>query len=152
MIIEYLQTLRDNPQIDGLIDEGIQETEILQLEQLYNSGNPFPKVLKELLYLAGNFCNFLDFSIYDSQQEMQDEERSELTSLYSVTISRPHYFIDLSSHGRPVFMYLDEGDNPPLYQILNNPTQANYTENGKGSLKSLIEARIGLHLEGYNPF
>jgi hypothetical protein len=152
MIIEYLQTLRDNSQIDGLVDEGVSETEIQQLEQLYNSGNPFPKVLKEMLFLAGNFCNFLDFNVYDSQQEMQDEERAELSSLYGVTITRPYYFIDLSSQGRPVFMYLDEGDNPPLYQMVNNPTQANYSDSGKGSLKALIESRIKLHQDGYNPF
>lgn len=54
MIIEYLKTLRDNPIINGYNIEGISETEIQQLEQLYNNGNTFPKVLRELLYLAGN--------------------------------------------------------------------------------------------------
>ncbi|MFK8008663.1 MAG: hypothetical protein AB8H03_20055 [Saprospiraceae bacterium] len=150
MIIEYLQTLRDTPQ-RNFPNEGISETEIAQLEQSYNSGNPFPKVLKELLFLAGNYCNWLDYSVYDNQQELQDEVRAELQDIYSETISRPHFIVDTVPDGTFVFMYLDEGDNPPLYHS-NIITESNSSEVGKGSLKVLIEKRIQLHLEGYNPF
>ena len=52
MTIQYLQKLRDNNKMDGFTDEGLSLSEIAQLEQLCNNGNPFPQVLKELLFLA----------------------------------------------------------------------------------------------------
>lgn len=91
MTIQYLQKLRDNNKMDGFTDEGLSLSEIAQLEQLCNNGNPFPQVLKELLFLAGNSCNYLDYSIYDSQQELQSEERLELQELYGITITRPYF-------------------------------------------------------------
>jgi hypothetical protein len=69
MKIEYLAKLKDNPSAypnDKDYKSTIQPIlieEIEHLEQLYNSGNPFPKVLKELLFLAGNpiarICNLI---------------------------------------------------------------------------------------------
>ena len=152
MNINYLQKLQFNNKMDGFTNEGLTLSEISQLEQLYNNGNPFPKVLKELLFLAGNFCNYLDYSVYDSQQEMQDEERAELFDLYGIVVSRPYFFVDLSSHGLPAFIFLDEGDNPPLYQLQSHPTQNNFFRNTGGTLQTLIESRIQNYLEGYNPF
>ncbi len=153
MIIEYLKELENNPTRGIFSNEGIIEiTKIQKLEQDYNNGNPFPKVLKELLFLAGNYCGYLDFGSYDTQQELQNEERLELLNVFGVTISRPHYFVDLVSPGNPVFMYLDEGPNPLLYQINNNPTQSNYTRDVGGTLKDLIEERIQSYKEGHGPF
>ena len=153
MEITYLQALKETPHVD-FPNDGIPETEIARLEYLYNNGNPFPKVLKELLFLAGNHCEWLDFSIYDSQQELQDEIREELLSVYGLTIARPHFIVDTIPDGTFVFMYLDEGDNPPLYHsnYITRTNTAAEPEGGKGSLKSLIERRIQLHAEGFNPF
>lgn len=50
MTINYLQILRDNPKLSKNIMRGMTLTEITQLEQAWNNGNPFPKVLKELLF------------------------------------------------------------------------------------------------------
>ncbi len=54
MEIEYLKTLRDNPVDFGVTmnytNRGIPITEIEQLEQTWNNGNPFPKALRELLF------------------------------------------------------------------------------------------------------
>lgn len=152
MNIEYLQKLKDNNQMDGFTDEGLTLSEITQLEQLYNGGNPFPIVLKELLFLAGKFCNYLDYSIYDSQQELQSEERIELQELHGITITRPYFFVDLSSHGLPAFIFLDEGDNPPLNQIVNHPTQTDFSRRTGGTLQTLINSRIQNYLDGFNPF
>ena len=152
MTIEYLQKLRDNPS-DGTVIRGIPLTEIAHLEQIFNNGNPFPKVLKEMLFLAGNYCYVLDLGIWDSMQEMQEEERQELLEIDSVTITRPFFFVCLASTGMGVFMFLDEGDNPVLCQILNHPTQANYYRRMDGvTLKYLIDSRIQDVLNGDNPF
>lgn len=150
MTIQYLKRLKENNK-RNFVDDGMSLSEITQLEQLYNNGNSFPLVLKELLFLAGKFCNYLDYGVYDSQQELQDEERLELLELEGITISRPHFFVDLCATGQPVFMFLDEGDNPELCQIINHPTQANYFRR-VGTLKQIIESRIQNYLNGFNPF
>lgn len=151
MTIQYLQLLKEHNK-RNFTDEGLTLSEITQLEQLYNNGNPFPVILKELLFLAGKFCNYLDYSIYDSQQELQNEERLELQELYGITIPRPYFFVDLSSNGLPAFIFLDEGDNPPLNQLEKYPTQSNYYRRTGGTLQTLIGSRIQNYLDGYNPF
>ena len=50
MTIQYLQKLRDNNKMDGFTDEGLSLSEIAQLEQLCNNGNPFPQVLKNYYF------------------------------------------------------------------------------------------------------
>ncbi|MCZ8091414.1 hypothetical protein [Flavobacterium sp.] len=77
MEIEYLQILKNNP-YKGIDDPfkrlritGIPDTEINYLEQTWNNGNHFPKVLKELLFLAGqNFPGF-SYGIDSTQNEFQ---------------------------------------------------------------------------------
>ncbi|SHH44693.1 hypothetical protein SAMN05444148_2036 [Winogradskyella jejuensis] len=135
-----------------MTDEGISEKEIMQLEEFFNKGNEFPQVLRELLFLSGKFCNFLDYGIYDSQMEMQIEERKELLTLRGFSISRPHYFVCLASQGLPLFLYLDEGNNPDLYQISNHLTKESHSRNLGDSLKTLINHRIEKCKSGYNPF
>ncbi len=43
----------DNDNIDESENEGLSLTQISYLESLYNNNMPFPKVLRELLFLAG---------------------------------------------------------------------------------------------------
>lgn len=152
MTIQYLQALRDNKTMDGFADKGLTESQISQLEQLYNNGTPFPKVLKELLFLAGKSCNYLDYSVYNTQQEMQSGERIELQDLHSLVIPRPFFIVDLASYGLPLFIFLDEGDNPQLNQLEDSPTQSNYYRRVGGTLQGLLESRIQNYLEGYDPF
>jgi hypothetical protein len=52
----------------------------------------------------------------------------------------------------PAFIFLDEGDNPPLNQLENHPTQSNFYRRTGGTLQTLINSRIQNYLEGYNPF
>jgi len=78
MEINYLQALRDYPSPCPdreeykykLAIEPLSLSEISDLEQSYNNGVPFPKVLRELLYLAGKNCYVCDYGLYDTQQEM----------------------------------------------------------------------------------
>ncbi|MDR6761150.1 hypothetical protein J2Y38_001348 [Flavobacterium sp. 2755] len=78
MNIKYLQHLKDNPvaypndtELQFKI-KGIPESEIQQLELTWNNGNLFPQALKELLFLAGDFCYVCDYGPNDSQQEIQE--------------------------------------------------------------------------------
>ena len=58
MNIEILTNLRDYPkQYPNDVDDqyeiiGLSITEIEQLEQTWNNGNPFPKALRELLFFG----------------------------------------------------------------------------------------------------
>jgi len=49
--------------------------EIEALEQKYNNGKLFPKVLRELLYLAGETCYVFDYNALDLMDEMQEHVR-----------------------------------------------------------------------------
>ncbi|MCA6065677.1 hypothetical protein JI747_000720 [Chryseobacterium sp. RG1] len=152
MEIKYLDILLKYPELDGWKNRGISEDEILLLEHFCNEERTFPKVLKELLLLAGNFCYALDYGIYDSQIELQQEEHKELSDVHDLIISRPLFFICLASHGLPVFIFLDEGENPSLNQMINDPTEENYYQRTGGTLKTLLESRIKNHFDGYSMF
>ncbi len=147
MTIEYLQVLKANPTKGRFTDRGISESEIQQLEQLYNNGSLFPKVLREYLFLAGDFCCWVDGGPYDSQEEMQEVEREEIS--WMVTIIRPFYVIDVSSPDAQLIVFLDEGaDDPILYQITsrNGPTDDGL--GGRRTLKRYIEGGIEAYKQG----
>ncbi|MDR6920676.1 MULTISPECIES: hypothetical protein [Chryseobacterium] len=147
--MKYLQFLKDHHTADSFTNKGISDAEIENLEKQYNDGRLFPVALKELLLLAGNFCHALDYNIYDSQEELQAEEREELKDLYDLTIERPFFFIDLVSHGLPVFVFLDEGDDPPVNQMVNDPTKEKYYERAGGTLQSYVISRIRYYQKWY---
>ena len=120
MQIKYLKNLEENKTDGhGWTCKPINLAEIANLEATFNSGNPFPAALKELLFLAGDFCPYLDFGLADSQQELQDEARDDL-NFYNLTISRPFmtimYYVPSGDYFHMV--YLDEGiEDPPVYQV-----------------------------------
>ncbi|PIF45059.1 hypothetical protein CLU96_2059 [Chryseobacterium sp. 52] len=152
MTVEYLKIFLKYPRIDEDINKGVPEKEIELLEQAYNNSKPFPKVLKELIFLAGNYCFAVDYSIYDSPFEMQDQERLELLELHKLIIPRPFFFICLASYGLPLFIFLDEGDNPSLNQLEENPIPEKYFRRVNGTLPELIKLRISNHLKGFSMF
>ncbi|MCC2589771.1 hypothetical protein [Chryseobacterium sp. MFBS3-17] len=77
MNITYLTKLQENPVKGSFSNEPLSLNEIQQLENLYFSGNSFPKALAEMLFLAGQYCIVLDFGDNDNQQELQDYVRSK---------------------------------------------------------------------------
>lgn len=118
MEIELLKYLQSNPtaypnnsEYQGRI-KPISLTEIQQLEIKYNNGHAFPKVLRELLFLAGNYCYVLDYNIFETQEELQDAARSWLL-FYNRNINRNFFVVDAYNAGDQfLFIYLDEGDDP----------------------------------------
>lgn len=155
MNIEILTKLRDNPiryHVNrNYENKGVELSEIQHLEQLYNNGNPFPKVLRELLYLAGDFCYVLDYNTHDSQKEMQESMREDLED-DEITITRPFYAVDnYGGVSHYLFIYLDEGlDDPYLYEYslsggregMNDIRPLGYT------LSSLINRNVQAVKEG----
>jgi len=86
MDIKYLKQLNNYPTIKrgntGYVSvlKPLTEEEIISLESTYSNGNAFPAALRELLYLAGNYCHVLDFGLSDSQDTMQQDARNWLAT------------------------------------------------------------------------
>ena len=164
MEIQYLTLLRDNPIANPSTPdflnaiEPITLQEIAQLEQLYNSGNPFPKALKELLYLAGKSCYVLDYGIRETKAGMQDYVRSKMAAK-NRTLPRPFFAIDVYNAGDQfLFVFLDEGDNPPTYEGLyyyDPEVDSDYPQwyHPLGvTLSELIDHKVDRVKQGRNPF
>lgn len=160
MEIQYLKILKDypaaypnDPEYEARI-EGVSEDTISQLEQKYNNINPFPKALKELLYLAGKYCYVLDYNIFETQQELQEAVR-EWLSEKKLSINRPFFAIDAYNYGEAfLFIYLDEGDNPIVRQAYLFPRKdMPFISNLLGqSLSGYIKGQIDDVKQGINPF
>ncbi|MEY8760493.1 hypothetical protein [Chryseobacterium tongliaoense] len=160
MEIQFLKHLQNNPaaypndpEYEGRI-KPISLTEIQQLEVKYNNGNAFPKVLKELLFLAGKNCYVLDYNIFETQEELQDAARAWL-QMYNRVINRKFFVVDAYNAGDQfLFIYLDEGDDPIIRQAylpLRNDTQFVTTLLGR-TLSQYIKDQIDVMKQGYNPF
>lgn len=154
MQIDYLKELMNSPYPPNMqfqAIEAISETEITHLQQLYNNGNPFPKALQELLFLAGSYCYVLDYGIYDTQEELQEYVRNELEEVDKV-ITRPFYVIDIyNGNDQFLFIYLDESDDPKVYEGYYYKDVSNWRL-VSNSLSKYINALIIRVKEGRNPF
>jgi hypothetical protein len=150
MEIIYLQQLRDEGNsLSPWPMSPVPLSEIEQLEQLYNNGNTFPKVLREFLYLAGNYCPVVDTGIHDTQQEEQEWYRERLLEEGKV-FSRPFFVVDAWNYDSILYMYLDEGDNPLLRTVYVIDEAAGYNpvyETRDFTLKDFIENNIKLFIK-----
>ena len=150
MQIEYLKPLRDNPMNGPISNRGLSIEVIEQLETTWNNGNPFPKALRELLYLAGDLCNVVDYSYSDTQQEFQQMIRDIMAEEGHVTITRPFYVVDAINFGTSIMIiYLDEGEeDPTVYQVYPwggggyNDIPLNHIKNMNYPLSTLINRGI----------
>ncbi|MBL7835968.1 MAG: hypothetical protein JNM67_00485 [Bacteroidetes bacterium] len=153
MEIKILKQLELFNSLGGFVHKGVSMERILALEQTYNNGNPFPRALRELLYLAGDYCRYLDKAGADTAEELQEEARAKLT-FAGMTINRPFYCIDTMGDyaaARFVILYTDTtNDNPMLCTV--NYADNTITENEKSSISGLINARIDDVKNGRGPF
>ena len=158
MYITYLKELKNNPIKAGVTRNypiiPINEIEISQLEQLYNSNNPCPTALKELLYLAGGSCYVLDYGLNETQQQLQEFVRDEMLDEGRV-ITRPFYVIDVyNALDQFLFVYLDEGNNPAVYEghYVDEITRNNWITPVSSSLSKYIDDLVLRVKKGQNPF
>jgi hypothetical protein len=155
MNIAYLKKLRDYPvrnpnatELRGEI-EGLPLSEIEQLETNWNNGNPFPKSLRELLFLAGEYCYVLDYGAYDSLDQIQEYKREDLLEYHNITINRPYFIIDVYG-GNITFVYLDESQEDPTVHYIEKYSPL--VIGNSRLLSKYIEAGIENVKKGYNPF
>lgn len=133
MKIQHLKKLKDYPYDDNLknddtlVNEGISLEEINSLEQNWNNGNKFPLILRELLFLAGNYCNVFDYGVFDSQEDFQQFAREDFAES-NKTISRPFFVLDYNTGYNYLFIYLDEGDNPKIHVASPSHNSSNWIE------------------------
>lgn len=124
------------------------------LEDLYNDGIVFPGCLRELLFIAGEYCVVLDYSLCENQEEIQDYA-NELLNEGGVKISRPFYAIDFHSDGSQfIYVYLDEESDDPIVNVAyirNIPGMSNF-QNLNKKLSEFIKSRILTLRDGFNPF
>jgi len=160
MEITYLQELRDypaaHPNSDGYKNHiaPISLSEITQLEQTYNSSIPFPKALRELLYLAGKSCYVCDYGLYENQNELQVSVREYMAEENRV-ITRPFFAIDVYNDGDQfVFVYLDDGDDPAVYEghYYDRDDRPDWVTLVYQSLSSYITVLVEQVKHGLNPF
>lgn len=127
MEIKYLQKLEEYP-ARWPNDEGYRAEiislsldEIVMLEAAYNNDNHFPKALRELLYLAGDFCYLLESIPWEPggdtyQVSLQQSVARDIEDM-GLNITRPFFGIDLAYPGNFRMVYLDEGDDPIVYAV-----------------------------------
>jgi hypothetical protein len=164
MKIKVLKILKDNPAITspgGYVRklDPITMEEIINLEEAYNKGNPFPIALRELLYLAGKSCYVLDHGHFYTQTEMQIGARSWMTKYgRNFHIDRPFFVIDVYNAGDQfLFVYTDEPeDDPMVYEALFDQSfverEGYFTYSLERRLAEYLEFCIDRLKRGYNPF
>jgi len=114
MSIEILKNLEANPKMwpnnsESFSNEPMLLSEIENLEQLHNNGNPFPKALREWMFLAGNYCWVLGGGAIETQTFLRNK-----LSYFGLEITRP--FIVFHAYGGAFdFVYLDEGEEDPKF-------------------------------------
>lgn len=158
MNIEILTSLRDYPKRypndaeDQHPNIGLSMTEIQQLEQNWNSGNPFPQALRELLYLAGDYCYCLSYGYYDNQDELQEDLRHYL-EFKGQLFTRPFFVVDAYEASEFLFVYLDENQiDPAIYSYSPNHIPDRPLDFPLGyTLSHLINLGITAVKEGRNP-
>lgn len=153
MEIKILKQLELYNSYDGFVHKGVSMERILAMEQTYNNGNPFPRALRELLYLAGDYCRYLDSAGADTAEELQEEARVALTR-NNMTISRPFYCIDtMGGYSMAIFtiIYTDVTDDDPMLCDVDYVDKT-ITEYEKSSISVLINSRIINVKNGRGPF
>lgn len=169
MHIKYLKLLRDNP-ADHLQsseyyfpNDPMTINEIEYLEQKYNNGDKFPQALRELLFLSGK-GSYVNDILYagnlnetpNPQEKMNDRLRAILTDVNNGTlpITRPFYIIDGGAgSGTFLFVYLDEGDDPNVYNSVIDYTEQTLDWEDIGhtnlydSISEMVELRVVAYLK-----
>jgi hypothetical protein len=156
MEINYLKILQENPR--GSEDEnpmrGLSLAEIEQLETLWNNGNPFPIVLREYLFLGGEYCWVFEM---DSPLKLRN------AAIYAMNVypppftmpARPYIIIgENASSGSEdfTFIFLDETAPDPMLYALNLFEEGQMEANRLQRIESLgitLSQHIKNSIEGY---
>jgi hypothetical protein len=159
MDIQYLKNLDNNKIVSTPLGgtkklQPISLEEIVSLEEKYNNKKQFPIVLREMLYIAGQYCYLLDYG-NNSQDEIQRNARLLLAEFGKV-LTRPFYVIDVYyANDQFLFVYLDEDQNDPVvYEafVPDIPNQSDWISNLDNTLTEFINTGLQNVLNDLNPF
>ncbi len=154
MEIQYLQNLENSPvKGDAVIpkDRGVSEIEIIAFEQ--KVGLPLPKALKEFLFLSGEYCLSIEANATNQgldEYEFRNEQFQENLDDAKIAISRPYYILTERSGEYFHFIYLDDGENPPVYNIYCWDDEKYKLEKRANSFSDWIDQEIELRLKNRN--
>ena len=154
MKIKYLKDLENFPDgIELFNNRGIAIEEIEALEVTYNSGNKFPQVLRELLFIAGDYCVCFDY--WDNITEMNIEVRDRYSEVDLSSIE-PFVCVDCNGgFGNSSFLYVkcnENVDDPFLWTVeLTKSLGIKQIVKG-GRLSDAIIGALDLIKAGKNPF
>ena len=154
-IIKYLQELQtlDYRSLgrSTWVNEPKSITEILFLEQEYNEGKPFPAVLRELLFIAGNGCPLIELRPENLQQQIRLAVSASSHSIPENYLAFD--FLDFSSFS---LVYTSQNtEDPKVYHVELSPSEEQHTEfieDSEFTLLKLLKHRISQVKQGYSPF
>lgn len=163
MTIEYLHLLQQYLTGPGIPPIGMTETEILALQtEFCANGKPFPKTLKEFLFLTGKQCAHFDSGVgssptYNTVQQKRLTIIANLPYSFSYpniwsfgyqTDTESFYFIDLN----------EDSDDPDVYYTWLYEKQdrtgipGECIEKTQYTFSGFIEASINYYLATNDPF
>ncbi|WP_452602933.1 SMI1/KNR4 family protein [Pontimicrobium sp. MEBiC06410] len=120
MNIEYLQLMKNTPNVFNITNEGVSEEDILKFEEDYQV--MFPKAYKEFLYLAGKYCNLgIDNCQLDYNLESQNNVKKTLKKA-NLKIEGGEFWVISELDGGEQFDFFhfndpdaEDPENPPVY-------------------------------------
>lgn len=127
---------------------GLTAQQITDLENEMNGGKPFPKVLKEFLFIGGEY-NGISLNSGDDYTA-QIKYFNEKMAKNGRSISRPYFIFQSLDGGCFTFIYLDEDSEDP--QVWNASATPDYdTDEGEQMWKSIYKTLSGYVAEAlYN--
>jgi len=143
--IKYLQQLRDNPNLSINISpiQGWEEAQIIELEEKYNNGQPFPLAFREYLFLAGEYGG--TGVVYEDWDDLREDCEEDI-EYWGNKLERPFFVFDKLDSQYSIF-FLDEDKEDPIVYIFNASWNSN--QQGKflkraltGSFSNLINEAI----------
>jgi hypothetical protein len=133
MEIKYLKIMKANPTIAGEKNEGIIESQIIEMEKF--SKNKFPDSYREFLFLGGKYNNIFQSSSSSSFNRYKNLRESVDKVLVddNFKIEKDFWVISSLDGGEQFhFFFYDQGENPPVYYYCSYLDEWE-SENGEGA-------------------
>ncbi|WBV59455.1 SMI1/KNR4 family protein [Chryseobacterium camelliae] len=125
--------MKANPDIIGEKNDGINESQIVEMEKF--SKNKFPDSYREFLFLGGknnNIFQSASSSSFNRFKSLRESVENVLTE-DNYKIEKDFWVISSLDGGEQFhFFFYDEGENPPVYYYCSYLSEWE-NENGKGT-------------------
>jgi len=159
MEIKYLKTYNENKDSSkfwGRNTKSKTTEEIQELETLFNNGTPFPKAFREFLFIGGNF-NAIGLETSTGNYKGLHQYYEEGMAARGLKFNRPFMVFHNFEGAIGMFIYLDEGDDPKVYNC--SVSEGYDSDNGEilwksnyTTFKELIDDLVNSALNGLQPW